>query len=175
MPITYKKPYNQGRRSASGGPRDQQRRQLQTSLVDQNQTDLIGSLKEQIKLLKNQPEIKSFTNEQIDDEIIKAVKEETVKYRERIKELENENNMLKINIQNKETLIEQLKQIKKTVAVAETKSESDRPKIEVSFIDPIEKDFENVEAHIKTEEVAGAGKENMLDKAAKLKKLLGKV
>jgi TolA-binding protein len=175
MPIPYKKPYTQGKRSASGGPRDQQRRQLQEVLISQNQIDLVDSLKAQIKLLKDQPETKPFTDEQIDDEIIKAVKEETVKYRERINELENENSMLKINIQNKEILIEQLKQVKGSMGIIETENEPDRPKIKTSFIDPIEKDFGNVETHIKTKEVAGDGKENMFDKAAKLKKLLGKV
>lgn len=174
MPIPYKKPYSQGRRSTSGGPRDQQRRQSQESLIVYDQNDLIESLKEQIKLLKNRQETKLFTNKQIDDEIIKVVKEETVKYKERITELENENNVLKNNLQNKDALIEQLKQVKNldNEVVIE---KSGRPKMEKAFVDPIEKDFNDVELHIETKETVGMSKEDVAGKVDKLKKLLGKV
>lgn len=170
MPIPYKKPYNQGRRSTSGGPRDQQQRQLQVASVDQDQIDLIASLKEQIKLLKNTSQ---FTNEQINDEIIKVVKEETIKYKEQVDKLKSENDKLKNELENKNILIEQLKEI--SPRAVEVQSISDRPEIKPIFIDPIEKEFKSVESHIKIEEVSNTGKEDTLDKVNKLKTLLGKV
>lgn len=173
MPIIYKKPYSQGRRSTSGGPRDQQRRQLQASLINQEQVDLIKSLKEQIKLLKNQSETKLFTNEQMDIEIIKVVKEETVKYKEEVDELKNEVSKLKDVIQNKDILIEQLKQIKDVSSGPAIKL--DRPTIEKTFIDPIEKDFRNIETHIKTKDIVGMSSKDVAGKVDKLKKLLGKI
>jgi hypothetical protein len=172
MPIPYKKPYTQGKRSVSGGPRDQQRRQLQEVLISQNQIDLVDSLKAQIKLLKDQPETKTLTNEQIDDEIIKAVKEETVKYRELIRNLELENDKLKNKLENKNILIEQLKEI--SSCAVEVQPVSGRPEIEPTFIDPIEKEFKSMESHIKIEEVSNIGKDDMINKVTKLKELLGK-
>jgi TolA-binding protein len=173
MPIPYKKPYTQGKRATSGGPRDQQRRQLQDFLVDQNQIDLIDSLKEQIKLLKDTPKVSQFTDEQIDNEIVKAVKEETIKYRELIKDLESENDKLKNELENKNILIEQLREI--SSRAVEVQSISDRPEIKPIFIDPIEKEFKSVESHIKIEEVSNTGKDDTVNKVTKLKELLGKV
>ena len=172
MPIPYKKPYNQSGRSYSGGPRDHQLRQLYDSVIDKSQADLVESLREQIELLKNQPGTKSLTNEQINEEIIEAVKEETVKYRESIKNLELENGQLKDSLHNKDILIEQFKRISGPSTKIESKS--DRPRMEEAFIDPIEKEFNGIETHINTEDTVSISKKDLDGKVDKLKKLLGK-
>lgn len=169
MPINYNKPKD--RLIFPRGPRDLQRKQLREATTDPTQIELIESLQEQIKLLKEQPT--SMSDEKVNDEIIKVVKEETVKYKEQINKLELENSKLKDSLNNKDILIEQLKRINLNSGV-ET-DESFKPVIDPVFIDPIEKEFKSVESHVRTEKVSGAGKEETLDKVNKLKALLGKV
>ena len=169
MPINYNKPKD--RLIFPRGPRDLQRKQLREANTDPTQVELIESLQAQIKLLKEQPT--SIVDEKINDEIIKVVKEETIKYKEQINKLELENNKLKDSLNNKDILIEQLKRI--SSSAVEASPVSDRPEIEESFIDPIEKDLNNVESHIDTEETIGMSKEDMTGKVDKLKKLLGKI
>lgn len=166
MGINYnKKNITKDRQIFSRGPRDLQRKQRQEVSVD-------NKLQKQIELLNKQLKKAPLTGEQIDEEIIKAVKEETVKYREQINKLENEIIKLKDIINNKEILIEQLKKIPAGAVKIET--ESDRPKIIEVFIDPIEKDLKNIESHIETKETVGMSKEDVAGKVDKLKKLLGK-
>ena len=164
MGINYnKKNIIKDRQIFSRGPRDLQRKQQEAPFDNE--------LREQIKHLNEQLKKAPITNEQIDLEIIKGVKEETIKYKEKINKLENEVSKLKDIVQNKEILIGQLKQIKEispSVVI-----ETDRPVIEESFIDPIEKDFEDVESYIKTDESIGMNKEIVAGKVNKLKKLLG--
>lgn len=164
MGINYnKKNIIKDRQIFSRGPRDLQRKQQEAPFDNE--------LREQIKHLNEQLKKAPITNEQIDLEIIKGVKEETIKYKEKINKLENEVSKLKDIVQNKEILIGQLKQIKEispSVVI-----EPDRPVIEESFIDPIEKDFEDVESYIKTDESIGMNKEIVAGKVNKLKKLLG--
>jgi translation initiation factor 2B subunit (eIF-2B alpha/beta/delta family) len=169
MPINYNKPKD--RLIFPRGPRDLQRKQLREANTDPTQIELIESLQAQIKLLKEQPT--SMSDEKINNEIIKVVKEETIKYKEQIDKLELENNKLKDSLNNKDILIEQLKRI--SSSAVEASPVSDRPEIEESFIDPIEKDLNNVESHIDTEETIGMSKEDMTGKVDKLKKLLGKI
>jgi hypothetical protein len=169
MPINYNKPKD--RLIFPRGPRDLQRKQLREANTDPTQAELIKSLQEQIKLLKEQPT--SIVDEKINDEIIKVVKEETIKYKEQIDKLELENNKLKDSLNNKDILIEQLKRINLNSGVEI--DESFKPVIDPVFIDPIEKEFKTVESHIKIEKVSSVGKEDTLDKVNKLKTLLGKV
>ena len=50
-----------------------------------------------------------------------------------------------------ESVIEQLKQVNRADSKPEV-IDTERPKIEEAFIDPIERDFDNVESHIETKE-----------------------
>ena len=171
MVITYnKKPKD--RILFSSGPRDLQRKQLQKNEVH---VELLESLQSQIKLLKKQLEQTSISDSKLNDEIAAAIKDETSKYKEQIIKLENENTRLKDSVQNKDILIEQLKNLKSSVDnVEEDVGYAYRPKIETTLIDPIEKDLAGAESHIKIEQLTLKGKDNMSDKVSKLKKLLGK-
>lgn len=168
MGINYnKKNIIKDRQIFSRGPRDLQRKQQEAPFDNE--------LREQIKHLNEQLKKAPITNEQIDLEIIKGVKEETVKYKEKINKLENEVSKLKDIVQNKEILIEQLKQIKEISPDAvKIETKPDRPIIEEVFIDPIDTDFGDVESYIKTKETVGMNKEDVDRKVGKLKKLLGK-
>jgi len=167
MGINYnKKSIIKDRQIFSRGPRDLQRKQQEESSFN-----ITNELREQIKYLNEQ--LKKTSNEQIDHEIIKGVKEETIKYKEKINKLENEVSKLKDIIENKDVLIEQLKQIKEISSGAVIKP--DRPIIEEVFIDPIDTDFDDVESYIKTKETVGMNKEDVDRKVDKLKKLLGKM
>lgn len=173
MGLTYNKKSSKDRLILPRGPRDLQRRQLQQADVGSSKTELLDSLRAQIKLLQEQLKSSTVSDKELNDEIATVIKKETAKHIERINILENENILLKTKIENSEILIEQLKQIK----VADAKQvtiDTERPKIEESFIDPIEKDFNNVESHIETKETVGMSKEDVVDKVGKLKKLLGK-
>lgn len=203
MTITYNKKFPANKYLSSGGPRDQQRRQAQefrgTSITVPNvdQMELIVSLKAQVELLKRQATTKGLTGEQVDEEIIKAVKEETAKHRKYVKDLkkivkkyeetvrtlENDVIQLKGSIENKDVLIEQLKQIK-VVAPAEkfdtdtdtdTVADYDEVEIDPVFIDPIEKDFEPLEEHLDIDTTLTVTKKGMNEKVGKLKALLGKM
>ena len=173
MGITYNK--SKDRLILPRGPRDLQRRQLQETNVGEAQSELLESLRDQIKLLQEQLDSSAVSDKELNDDIAEVIKKETAKHRKRIDKLENENDKLNAAIQNSDVLIEQLKQIKTIPVTNQYDTVSDRPKIEEAFIDPIEKEFDGIESHIKTEETIGLDKKDMLDKADKLKKLLGKV
>lgn len=175
MTIEYNKPKKRKDRIIlPRGPRDLQRRQTQEVKSGSDNTKLLENLNEQIQNLQGQLNSGSIDNESLDEKIMVAIKKETAKYKERIVELEGEINILKSNIENKDILIEQLKQVRVDVT-SEAVVDLDIPVIEETFIDPIEKELEVVTSHIKNEETIGAGKEVMNDQVAKLKKLLGKV
>ena len=122
---------------------------------------------------------------------LKAVKEETAKHRKYVKDLkkivkkheetirtlENDVIQLKGSIENKDVLIEQLKQIK-VVAPAEksdTVTDYDEVEIDPVFIDPIEKDFEPLEEHLDIDTTLTVAKKGMNEKVMKLKEMLGKM
>ena len=157
------------------GPRDLQRRQLQETNIGEVQSELLESLRAQIKLLQEQLDSSAASDKELNDDIAEVIKKETAKNRKIIDKLENENNKLKDKIDNSDILIEQLKQIKTTHVDDQYGVVSDRPKIEDAFIDPIEKDFDEVESHIETEQLTLEEKDHMFDKVNKLKKLLGKM
>lgn len=175
MAINYNKK-TKDRRIFSSGPRDLQRKQLQKSTTDETQVKLLESLQFQIKLLKEQLEKNSIPDNVLNDEIVETIKKETSKYKEQVVKLKNENTRLKDSIQNKNILIEQLRKLNswELVKAAEDK-DPDRPKIETTLIDPVEKDLDGAESHIKTEQLILKEKDNMSDKVSKLKKLLGKM
>lgn len=195
MAITYNKKLPANKYLSSGGPRDQQRRQLREfksePSISTDQSELIVSLKAQVGLLKKQAQTttKGLTGEQIDEEIIKAVKEETAKHRKYVKELkkvvkkheasirvlENEAIQLKGAIENKDILIEQLKQIKVAAPAEKSESVYDEIGIDPVYVDPIEKDFEPLEEHLDIDTTLTVTKKGMNEKVGKLKALLGKM
>ena len=173
MAIKYNKPKNtKNRLIFPRGPRDLQRRQQQAD-VGGSQTELLEALRAQINLLQEQLNSSAVADEKLNDEVSAIIKEETAKHKKRINQLENENEVLKAKIENSDVLIGQLRQLK-TANIIQERMDFERPKIEAAFIDPIEINLNDVESHIKTEEVAGSGKKEMSDKVSKLKKLLGK-
>lgn len=127
MVIKYNKSkITKDRRIVTSGPADRQRKQ---ALVDMGSFDaaLIEDLKEQIAFLKEQlekkPEVVSgtYTPEQVDEEIVKAVKSETAELRAKNEILSNKNkellsvhekeiSSLKAIIKNKEEMIQQLRE-----------------------------------------------------------------
>jgi hypothetical protein len=168
---------------------------------------LIEELRSQLLKLQEQLENKlvsnsGFTAEQVDDEIIKAVKSETVniKAQHEIEKnnLQNKIESLEKELDHKNELIQQLKTQqpaidnnlsvllsetnRKIEAMAstinfnreETITNSDRPKMETIFVDPIEKEM-NVERHFEVEEISMNEKTQLDDKVNKLKGLLGKL
>lgn len=175
MAIKYNKQgVKKDRRVFSSGPRDLQRKQkqMQESIIDVDQSELLKQLNLQIKLLKDQLNSSVVSDEKLNEEISTAIKKETAKHRERINELENKNNILKSTIENKDVLIEQLKQIK---VVDTEKSNYVESEIEQVFVDPIEKDIKPVESHIEVGTSLTIGKKDVADKVSKLKNLLGKM
>ena len=161
----------------SSGPRDLQQKQLQKSTTNDVSAELLESLQSQIKLLKEQLEQTTISDSKLNDEIADTIKNETRKYKEQLVELESENIRLKDSIQNKDILIEQLRNLKSLENVKTTTEDKDpdRPEIETKLIDPVEKDLGGAESHIKIEQLTLKEKDNMSDKVGKLKKLLGKM
>jgi hypothetical protein len=174
------------------GPRDRQLRQVsQISGVDQSL--LIEELRSQINKLQEQIEnrpdsISEYTAEQVDDEIIKAVKSETEKLKT---QHEIEKNKLQNKIELLEDTIKHLKENNNSSLTEEriisllseaTKNMSfnsepiiknERPRMETVFVDPTE--ISSIEKHIVIPEVSILEKEDMNSKVNKLKGLLGKL
>lgn len=172
MGLTYNKKSSKDRLILPRGPRDLQRRQLQQVSVTEPQTGLLESLRAQIKLLQDQLASSAVSDKELNDEIATVIKKETAKHRERINELEKENEVLNAKIENAGVLIEQLKQIKMVDAEIFTYNESE---IAPVFVDPIEKDMDPIESNIEVGTSLTVGKESMNDKVNKLKDLLGKM
>ncbi len=195
MAITYNKQIVKKDRSIqSRGPRDHQKAQKSNELVSNN---LIAELKEQVALLTQEQtngRKSGFTNEQLDEEIIKAVKAETreldsvitelkskIKYieEEHIKECESlkqtydrEVESLRILLKDKDDFIAQLKQTK--IVTNDGKENNNFDDIDPVFVDPIEEDFTPLEEHVNVDTDLIITKKDIDNKVGKLKKLLGK-
>lgn len=238
MGIVYNKQFTaKDRRIMTSGPADRQRKQRQGSAAD---SALIEELRSQIeslhKELANKPVTTSsqepseelFTAEQVNDEIVKAIKEETANlktdYEARITKLntdlehaktkialyekdleylkathEKELAALQEILKGKDEMINQFKESKaagfseesvkklldeatkkleETTLAAKGLSQADvdpnRPKMENSFIDPVEKESK-VESHITVEDFSLNQKEEMSSKVNKLRNIMGKL
>lgn len=196
MGITYNKEFKpKDRRVMPSGPRDRQIKQV-SQISNSDQSLLINELRSQIFKLQEQLENRSnttsgYTAEQVDEEIIKAVKSETEKLRT---QHEYEKNNLQHIIDSKDEIIQHLKSsqnnnsgIKEdkiaSIILEATKNlssnsevlvKSDRPRMETVFIDPIEENS-NIERHFVVEEISVDNKIQLNDKENKLKGLLGKL
>jgi hypothetical protein len=199
MGLTYNKEFqSKDRRILVSGPRDRQIKQALQATNTPDQTLLIEELRSQIGKLQEQLDKKisvvgSPTDDQINEEIIKAVKSETQKLQDRNDVLSKEIAVYIETIHNKDILIQSLTNNQSVLEnlVAETNKrmesiinqislnqnnvivESNRPKMETVFVDPIE-GVKNVEKHFEIEESVDE-KVQMDDKFNKLKGLLGKL
>lgn len=195
MGIRYNKEFvSKDRRILSRGPRDQQRKQNE---ITTDNSALVNELRSQIKKLQSQLQ-NTYTTEQVNEEVLKAIKDETInlkeKYNKRINNLtlelrtkDNEIKLLKKQLSelsdNKVTTLlteanKKIEDMSKRITVGgghiTEVPESDRPKMETIFVDPTE-DKAGMEKHIKVKDVSVTKKEQMEDKVGKLKKLMGKL
>jgi len=199
MGLTYNKEFqSKDRRVMISGPRDRQLKQSLQAASSPDQTLLIEELRSQIGRLQEQLDKKISvvdgpTDDQINEEIIKAVTFETQKLQDRNNTLSREIAAYIDTIQNKDILIQSLTNNQSVLEnmVAETNKrmesiisqislnqgsaivESNRPKMETVFVDPIE-GVKNVEKHFEVEESVDE-RVQMGDKFNKLKGLLGKL
>ena len=201
--VKYKKEHikTNGRKLLSGGPRDQQRRQRQSETVIDH-SDIINELKNEIARLSNElkerPVTNGFSGEQVDNEIRSAVTEAIGNLKEEIKERNERENNLATDLKNKEKELEKAKnehtkQVEKLLKEQNKKLEelttsvingqrtgpveieSDRPRMETVFIDPLEKDAgKDLESFI-VKDISVNERENMFEKVDKLKGMLGKL
>ena len=201
--MKYKKEHIKpnGRKLLSGGPRDLQRRQLQSETVIDH-SDVINELKNEIARLSNElkerPVTNGFSGEQVDNEIRSAVTEAIGNLKEEIKERNERENNLASDLKKKEKELEKAKdehtkQVEKLLKEQNRKLEelttsvlngqrtgsveieSDRPKMETVFIDPLEKDAgKDLESFI-VKDISVNERENMFEKVDKLKGMLGKL
>ena len=130
MGIRYNKEYTpKDRRLSMSGPRDMQRKTAFTSPVAPDvDSELVKQLQATIKGLQEQLKETpiadgTFTAEQVNDEIIKAVKAETAdlkeKYEQQLKALEISNKELEAKLESKDQLIEKLEVSSSQAAVSE--------------------------------------------------------
>lgn len=197
MGITYNKEFKpKDRRVMPSGPRDRQIKQV-SQISNSDQSLLIEELRSQINRLQEQIDnrksivVEGYTSEQVDEEIIKAVKSET----ENLKlQHEQEKNHLHSIINSKEEIIQQLKNnqnnnsglteeriiallseaTKNLIVTSDLTIENPRPKMETVFVDPIEKNS-NIDKHFIVEEIFVDNNVQLSDKENKLKGLLGKL
>ena len=197
MGITYNKEFQpKDRRIMPTGPRDRQMRQA-IQMVGTDQSLLIEELRSQINRLQEQVDnkksiiVEGYTAEQVDEEVIKAVKSET----ENLKlQHEQEKNHLRSIIDSKDEIIQHLKSNQSNNLVItedkiatlileatknlslnfESPTKDNRPKMETVFVDPTETN-RDIENHIVIPEISPIEKEDINSKVNKLKGLLGKL
>ncbi len=138
MGLTYNKQLTtKDRRVLTSGPADRQRKQQAINNAGGVDLSLVEELKKQIIHLQEQLEKKSpteglYTSDQVNEEIIKAIKVETVNLKSKNEMLENkildlkknhekEISSLKEIIKNKEEVIQQLKDNKSSAGISESK------------------------------------------------------
>jgi len=179
-----------GRKLVTGGPRDLQRRQLNQPA---GEFDLSG-LREEFHVLREelrkaklrQSPDGFFSPEQVDEEIRKAVEQAVKETMESVKnpdhdkhelevsKLKREITLLKQSLSGKEEVINALKS---NIHPAEkVVIDSNRPKMEHKFIDPLDKDAgKGLKSHIDIIDISPADEDDMSKKVDKLKGLLGKL
>ena len=195
-----------GRASKTGSsPRDRQMRVAADNMRGDGSSALIASLTEQVIQLRNEltkRPTQGYTDEEFNNEVIKAVEASIAKEREansryilelenktkdggdtkeslaRIAKLESTVESLNKVIEGKEETIEVLKS-RPNILMAdgvlpeyEDVNKSDRPQMEEHYIDPSATDTD-YKSNITVEDVRDTQKEDMSNKVNKLKDLLG--
>lgn len=195
MGLTYNKQFrSKDQRTTPAGPRDRQIKQI-AQINNLDQTLLIEELRSQINKLQERTEYKSdslcYTAEQVDEEIIKAIKSETealkvqhelekTKLQNKIELLESTIQELKNSRGNNSDLTEEkitfliLEAAKNLNFNSDMSIKNNRPQMETVFVDPTEID-KAIENHISISEILPIEKEDMNSKVNKLKGLLGKL
>lgn len=203
MGITYnKKLQTKDRSVVPTGPRDRQLKQAQAL---SGQDSLIKELRSQIETLTHKlgskKSIEGYTEDQVNEEIAKAIKVETASLREKHKSSKNEFSLRLSFLEEKvvsltevvkrkdleidrlreegrvnerqiiEALTEKMDKLNISIGDVTVKQDKDAPVMEDVFVDPIEKEDKKVERHI--EVVSEKGKEKMDEKTKKLKNILG--
>jgi hypothetical protein len=192
MGLTYNKEFqSKDRRITPSGPRDRQIKQI-TQISNSDQSLLITELRSQISKLQEQLESSNigYTAEQVDEEIVKAIKSETEKLKT---QHEYEKKNLQFIIDSKEEIIQQFKNNQNnnyslteekilSIISDATKNmsnnntsivENSRPTMETVFVDPIEKET-SMNKHFVVD-TSTNDKVQLDDKVNKLKGLLGKL
>lgn len=197
MGIMYNKEIKSKDRLISNmSPRD---RQIKQTVQINDNSSLISELRDQISRLQNQlsnSNVSGYTPEQVNEEIIEAVKSETVSLRSKIDSLEKELSSCREIIRSKDEIIAQLKSQdtinsnklteyimeanKKiedlSIQIAYSKNEeiinSNRPKMEKVFIDPTSEKTV-IEKCFTIDNVSTNDKVQMENKVNKLKGLFG--
>jgi archaellum component FlaC len=195
-----------GRKLISGGPRDQQRRLKEAKDQQNLIEALRDEIKELRQVSAPVPEVKQvipdnlFTGEQVDEAIRKSVlealsrkKDEFDKQLSKVKndlnnnkitivELKAEIKSLKKEVKDKEEALklerERNNQLMSQLSAKEEihYENPDRPKMETSFIDPLEKNAsDGLTAHIDAEEINVQEKDKIYSNVEKLKGLMGKL
>lgn len=187
MGIIYNKQViKKDRLGIGSGPRDKQLKQqsnfVDSTVVDELKNHII-SLQEQLSQKGNS----TVSDDQINSEIIKAVKIETAKLIDKILRLEEENlnlkntiHQLKTNaesdisnmIQNTNKRLEEVVLQMGQNMSQQSIQNNERPKMETVFVDPIDREAA-MEKHITIQEDNSNQKEDMEDKVNKLKNLIG--
>ena len=183
MGIVYnKKLVTKDRSIMPTGPRDRQRKHNSDALLE-----IIADLRAEIKELRNKlgtmPTTNStgeYTVEQVNEEIEKAVKDETKKLRLDIADLKNkllhskeEVKDLRLSLKEERDYIKQLKSVTGSATVESSVIER-RPEIRPVYVDPIEEVSEVSTKKFKAETVVKNNNGQLADKVSKLKNLLGK-
>lgn len=191
MGIVYNKEFqSKDNRITHSSPRDRQIKQI-AQISNTDQSLLIEELRNQISNLQKQLEEKSntycgYTAEQVDEEIIKAVKSETLNLKTQHEieknKLQTRIELLEETIKNnnnsnltEDRIIQILSEATKNLSFhPELSIKSDRPQMETVFVDPAEIN-NKIEHHINITETSLLEKEDMSSKVNKLKGLLGKL
>ena len=190
MAITYnKRKVSKNRMIQTRGPRDHQ---LERVPLPSDESALVEELRSQIKNLQERLDVQreaTYTVDQVNEEVIKAVKSQTSALEAEVAGLKKELAALNRIISEKDEMIKYLREsqtanignnVTDLIAEAAKKlanssdqevSDSDRPKMGRVFIDPIEKPTK-VETHLTVKETKGKAK--MQDKLSKLRSLKGK-
>ena len=185
MAINYNKE-KYALRGRGSGPRDLQlKRLLEIRAAEasppREDSALLSTLQAQVAILTeqiNSRPLTTYKNEDIDEEVRKAVEEtkQTLEDRFKVKELEYKEKIetLKYKLVSQEEVIKNKDMVIAALSNStEAKTINPRPKMEQVFIDPAEK-RDSVEAHIKVEDTASSTKkEEMQASVNKLKNLMG--
>ena len=182
--MEYKKKFvkKDGRILTGGGPRDQNRRL--------NAIDVPVTVVKEV--VTQQLSDKMFSGEEVDNQIINAVKDVNLKVKEL--ELVNKNltdriDDLNLIIKDKDSIINNLTEMnnkfsdtiskfsssnnKKITDVVNEEVDTDRPVMESTFVDPIDNREDNLVSHIIVKDISNEEKEDVSEKVNKLKNMLG--
>lgn len=181
MGLTYNKEFvSKDRRLSTSGPRD---RQLKQTLVSNNtlDSDIINALRSQIADLQSKLSVDrvGYTDDQVNDLIYKAVKEQTTVLLEKINTLEMLVSSLRDVISAKDDALSAMKSHIDSNKLTTVLSDIDsvavgRPVMDSVYVDPLETNSDSgMTSFIDVDSQAGDANSLVNNKVNKLKNLLG--